>query len=285
MTDAAAHQADAVEPMVPAVARVVRRRRETKDTWTLELELQQDAIPKGFEPGQFNMLYLPGIGEVPISISGDPAEPAFLHHTVRAVGAVSSAITRLRAGDSVGVRGPYGRGWPAAEAVGADVVVMAGGLGLAPLRPAVYRLFAKRELYGKVALLYGTRSPADILFHRELHEWRRRFDAEVEVTVDHAGDEWRGYVGVVTTLIPRVSFDPDTTVAFVCGPEVMMRFAADALCDAGVPEDSIYLSMERNMKCAIGQCGHCQLGPDFVCKDGPVMRYDGLRRRLKLREI
>jgi NAD(P)H-flavin reductase len=170
-------------------------------------------------------------------------------------------------------------------AFGRDVLLVAGGLGLAPLRPALYRLLAERAKFGRAALLYGTRSPGDILFRNELESWRRRLDIEVEVTVDHAAPDWRGNVGVVTTLIPRVAFDPDDTIAMMCGPELMMRFAAAALRDGGVPDDAIYLSMERNMKCAIGHCGHCQFGAPFVCRDGPVIRYDRIRRNLALREI
>jgi NAD(P)H-flavin reductase len=231
------------------------------------------------------MLSVFGVGEVPISLSGDPARRGRLVHTVRAVGPVSTALTALRPGDALGLRGPFGAGWPMAEADGQDVIVVAGGLGLAPLRPVLYRLFAERERYGLIALLYGTRSPDDILFRRELESWRRRLDAEVEVTVDHAGPDWRGQVGVVTTLIPRASFDPLQSIAFVCGPEVMMRFAITALLDAGLPPEAIHLSMERNMKCAIGHCGHCQLGPTFVCRDGPVFRYDRLRDLLSVKEL
>jgi NAD(P)H-flavin reductase len=172
-----------------------------------------------------------------------------------------------------------------AESAGRDVVVVAGGLGLAPLRPALYALLAERARYGRIALLYGSRGPAEILFRRELEAWRRRLDIDVAVTVDHAAGDWHGNVGVVTTLIPRAAFDPPNAIALVCGPEIMMRFAIAALGDAGIAEDAIYLSMERNMKCAIGFCGHCQLGPVFVCRDGPVFRYDRIRRLLALKEI
>ena len=164
-------------------------------------------------------------------------------------------------------------------------MIVAGGLGLAPLRPSLYRLFAERDHYGRIVLLSGARSPADLLFRRELERWRARLDIDVEVTVDHAGSDWRGNVGVVTTLIHRAAFDPPHTVAMVCGPEIMMRFAAIELEKAGVADDAIYLSMERNMKCAIGHCGHCQFGPDFVCRDGPVANYARLERLLALREI
>ena len=268
--------------MLPRFERVSRVRRDGADIWTLEIEMKDGFA---FAPGQFNMLYAFGVGEAAISISGDPARPERLVHTIRAVGKVSEALTRLKAGDQIGLRGPFGRGWPVDEAVGSDVVVVAGGLGLAPLRPAIYRLLAERARYGRVVLLYGTRSPADILFERELEDWRRRLDVAVEVTVDHAGGDWRGNVGVVTTLIPRAAFDPLHSIGLVCGPEIMMRFAVAALNAAGVPDGAIYLSMERNMKCAIGHCGHCQFGPDFVCKDGPVFRYERLRPILGLQEI
>jgi NAD(P)H-flavin reductase len=185
----------------------------------------------------------------------------------------------------LGLRGPFGTAWPMADAAGRDVVVVAGGLGLAPLRPALYRLLAERERYGQIVLLYGTRSPSDILFRGEIGTWRRRLDIDIEVTVDHAAQDWRGHVGVVTTLIPRASFDPMHAIALVCGPEVMMRFVIAALRDAGIDDEAIYLSMERNMKCAVGFCGHCQFGSMFVCRDGPVFRYDRVRDRLGLKEI
>ena len=267
--------------MVPVVARVRARRRETRDTWTLTI----DAGGLEFRPGQFNMLYAYGIGEIPVSVSGDPGTPGPLIHTVRAVGSVSEAITRLKPGDALGVRGPYGTAWPIAESQGSDVIVVAGGLGLAPLRPAIYRLVAERNRYGRIVVLYGTRSPADILFRRELQRWRRRLDIEIGVSVDHADSLWRGHVGVVTNLIGRAAFDWDHTVALVCGPEIMMRFTAGALGAAGVAAERIFLSLERNMKCAVGLCGHCQFGPTLVCRDGAVMRYDRISRLLPMREL
>ncbi len=270
--------------MLPRVARVRRRRRDGPQVWTLEIE-DEEAAAGGFVPGQFNMLTVFGVGEVSISLSGDPAAPDHLVHTIRDVGAVSSALSRLRPGAALGLRGPFGAGWPMEEAAGRDVVVVAGGLGLAPLRPALYRLLAERERYGKIVLLYGTRSPEEILFRREIEAWRRRLDIDIEVTVDHAVGDWRGHVGVVTTLVPRAAFDPLHAIALVCGPEVMMRFAIAALRDAGLEDEAIYLSMERNMKCAVGFCGHCQFGPVFVCKDGPVFRHDRVRSLLALKEI
>ena len=273
-----------MDPFIPHTYRVDRVRRETRDVTTLELAPMTGERP-AFQPGQFNMLYVFGIGEVAISMSGDPAHANSYVHTVRNVGAVSGAIAALQAGAMLGLRGPFGTAWPAEAAAGNDIVIVAGGLGLAPLRPAIYHVLAHRERYGRVAILYGTRSPRDILYHGEIERWRRRLDVDIAVTVDHADPTWHGNVGVVPKLIQRIDFDPRNTVAMICGPEVMMRFTATALLGAGLSSDCIYLSMERNMKCGIGLCGHCQFGPYFVCKDGPVMRYDRIADILVVREI
>jgi NAD(P)H-flavin reductase len=273
------------EPMLPRPYRVERLRRETYDTFTLQLEPVDGDAPLAFAPGQFNMLYVFGVGEVPISISGNPADPKTLLHTTRAVGPVTKALGRLRRGDVLGVRGPFGSHWPVEEAAGNDVVIVAGGIGLAPIRPALYQLLAHREKYGKVVFLYGTRTPEDILYHHELEAWRARFDLEVSVTVDRAAGGWRGNVGVVTTLIPKAPFDPLNTLVLICGPEVMMRFTVRDLRKRGVPFESMYVSMERNMKCAVGFCGHCQFGPAFICKDGAVFRYDRIQPFFERREI
>ncbi|MEZ5889874.1 MAG: FAD/NAD(P)-binding protein [Xanthobacteraceae bacterium] len=273
------------DPMVPRLARVVRRWYETPHTWTIEIESDPPGADAAFAAGQFNMLYAFGVGEIPISVSSDPVAPRRLQHTIRAVGAVSAALARLQPGETIGLRGPFGTGWPLESAAGRDVIIVAGGLGLAPLRPAIYRVLAERRRYGKVNILYGARSPDDILFPRELARWREDRTLNVEVTVDHASDTWRGNVGAVTMLIPHATFDPADCVAMVCGPEIMMRYAIAALTQVGLPNDAIYLSMERNMKCAIGLCGHCQFGPTFVCKDGPVFRHDRLRNLMQLEEI
>lgn len=273
------------DPMLPHPYRVQRVRQETPDTFTLEMEPEDGSRELEFTPGQFNMLYAFGVGEVPISISGDPAKPALLVHTTREVGTVTRAMRKLKPWHSLGVRGPFGIGWPVTPARGADVVIVAGGIGLAPLRPALYQILAARKYYGKVVLLYGTRTPADILFRRELKQWHSRFDLEVHVTVDRAMGNWRGNVGVVTSLVARAPFDPHSTVAMVCGPEIMMRFTVQELERRGVAFENIYLSMERNMKCAVGLCGHCQFGATFICKDGPVFRYDRVQALLAIREI
>lgn len=272
------------DPFLPQLYRVEAVCRELSDTVTLCLEPAAGRRP-AFAAGQFNMLYVFGVGEVPISMSGSPADDGRFIHTVRDVGAVSRAIARLEPGATLGLRGPFGTSWPVAAAEGADIVVVAGGLGIAPLRPAIYAILANRSRYGRVAVLFGSRNPADILFRRELEDWRRRLDVEIELTVDHADADWRGKVGVVPALVPRFVFDAEETVAFVCGPEVMMRFTATALREAGVAAERIYLSLERNMKCAIGLCGHCQFGSAFICKDGPVMRYDRIAGIFSLREI
>lgn len=271
-----------VGAMTPRPFRVMRRRRETADTWTLELEPVVGAR-LDVRPGQFTMLYAFGIGEVPISASGEAGGP--LVHTVRAVGAVTEAICALRADSVLGVRGPFGNAWPVDEAAGSDVVVVAGGIGLAPLRPAVYHVLARRDTFGEVAVLYGSRTPTDLLYPRELEGWRGRFDLQVDVTVDRALERWRGKVGVVPKLIAGARFDPDSTVAMVCGPEVMMRFAGEALLERGIPAERIYVSMERAMKCGLGWCGHCQLGPTLICRDGPVYRWDEIRPLMEVREL
>ncbi len=285
MAFTAENTAAAADPMVPRVARVLRRRRDLKDVATLDLEME-DGGDLAFAPGQFNMLTMFGVGEVAISISGDPAKPGGgLVHTIRDVSAVSGALMRLGPGSTVGLRGPFGLGWPLADAKGRDVVVLAGGLGLAPLRPVIYSLLANRRDYGKIALLYGARGPGEILFRAELEQWRRLLDIEVLVTVDHADADWHGSVGVVTTLIPRADFDPQHTLALVCGPEVLMRFGSAVLRDVGVSDKSIYVSMERSMKCAVGLCGHCQVGPVFVCRDGPVFRSDQAAPLMAVKEL
>ncbi len=273
------------DPMLPQLYRVQRMRREIPDTFTLELEPGEGVDIPPFASGQFNMLYVFGVGEIPISISGDPARRRPLVHTTRAVGTVSKAMRELKPEDVIGVRGPFGSHWPIERALGKDVVIVAGGIGLAPLRSAMYQVISQREKYGKVVLLYGARTPEDILYRREVEHWRAHFDLEVYVTVDNATGKWRGSVGVVTRLIPRAPFDPLNTVAMICGPEVMMRFTAVELEKRGVATENIFVSMERNMKCAIGQCGHCQYGPYFVCKDGPVFQYSHVQNLLTKWEI
>jgi NAD(P)H-flavin reductase len=284
-TEAAPAVVSASDPMRPEPFKVRHVTKETGDTFTLTLAPVSAAPFRSFAPGQFNMLYVFGVGEVPISISGDPARPEILVHTIRAVGATTRAMQKLQKGDWVGVRGPFGTSWPVDQAHGHDVVLIAGGIGLAPIRPALYHVLLHRGLYGRVVLLYGARTPRDMLYAKELREWRGRFDVVVDVTVDRATMEWQGSVGVVTKMVQRSPFDPQSTMAFICGPEVMIRYAAQALEQRGTPGSSIFVSMERNMKCAVGVCGHCQFGPWFVCKDGPVFRHDQIQRFFGMREV
>ena len=273
------------DPMVPVPYRIEKLHHETDDTFTLELAPAERDGSLSFLPGQFNMIYVFGVGEVPISISSDPQNTRTIQHTTRVVGWVTKSMGRLKKGDAVGVRGPFGSHWPVEEAEGRDIVIVTGGIGLAPLRPALYYLMAQREKFHKIVLLYGARTPEDILYRRELERWRSKFDLEIQVTVDRGTREWRGNVGVVTTMIGRAPFDSTNAVALACGPEVMMRFAVMELQRRGLPSDRIYLSMERNMKCAIGFCGHCQYGPAFICKDGPVFRFDRIESIFSKAEI
>jgi len=272
------------DSMRPRRYRIVRSHKETHDTFTMELEAVDGPANGTFNPGQFNMLYAFGAGESAISISGDPAQEERLMHTTRVVGTVTRALGTLAQGDVLGVRGPFGSAWPVSENAGKDIVFVAGGIGMAPLRPAVLQVLANRTKFGGVTLLYGSRTPGDILYRRELKRWRGRLN-DVHVTVDRADEKWSGDVGVVTTLFNRIIFDPENVVACVCGPEIMMRFVVMELQRRGVSDSSIYISMERNMKCAIGFCGHCQFGPTFICKDGPVFRLDKIRAWFNQKEI
>lgn len=269
---------------VPLPYRVVRRVRETTDVWTLELTPERVAVDP-IAPGQFTMLYAFGVGEVPISTSGRSGRDRPLVHTIRQAGAVTRALCAARPGSVVGVRGPYGTTWPLAEARGKDVVVVAGGIGLPPLRPVVYEVLSRRDDYGRLLLLYGGRTPADLLYPGELERWARAERTTVEQIVDAAGPDWRGRVGVVTKLIPPARFDPANAVAMVVGPEIMMRFTAQALVARGLAPESIYVSMERTMRCGIGLCGHCQLGPTLVCRDGPVYPWPYLEPLLRVPEL
>lgn len=273
------------DPMVPRPVSIRHMQRETHDTFTLTLEPPDRDQGLPFIPGQFTMLYLFGVGEVPISISGDPAFPMRLVHTIRAIGSVTRPMQDMRHGSMLGVRGPFGTGWPVEEARGKDIVIVAGGIGLAPLRPLIYHLFNRREDYGHVSILYGARSPADILYCRELESWGGHLNVDVSVIIDHATTAWRGDVGVVTTLLDKVRCEAGKTLAMICGPEIMMRFTIRELNHLGIPDEQIYISMERNMQCATGFCGHCQYGPAFVCKDGPVFRFDRIKPFFGVREI
>jgi len=259
---------------------------ETGDTTTYWLELIDKDIQAAykFAAGQFNMLYLPGYGEAAISISSDPEKPDRIGHTIRFVGNVTHAISRLRVGQTVGLRGPFGTGWPVGDYKGYDIAIAAGGIGLAPLRPVLYQIINHREDYGKVVVLYGARTPSDLLYSREFADWEEK-DIRVMATVDRGDESWNGQVGVVPILFYKRRFDNENTAVFTCGPEIMMRFVVFEGLARRISPERIYLSMERNMKCGQGFCGHCQYGPYFICKDGPVYRFDQLEPYFNVEDI
>lgn len=266
----------------PRSFRVAARRQDTADTWTLTLEPVSGEGP-AVAPGQFMMVYAFGVGEVPISVSDVPGRPARVVLTVRAAGAVTTAVCDAEPGSVLGLRGPFGNAWPVDDAAGGDLVVVAGGLGLAPLRPLVLRTLESRDSFEAITVLYGARTPADLLYSEQLDRWREAID--VDVTVDSAGGDWNGQVGVVPKLVARASFRPEQARAFVCGPEIMMHFTIEALRNRGLPPERIHLSLERHMDCGIGLCGHCQLGPTLVCRDGPVYSFAQLAPWLQVREL
>ncbi|MFB7169972.1 FAD/NAD(P)-binding protein [Streptomyces sp. NPDC056254] len=266
--------------LTPLPYRVVDRHEETRDTVTLTLEPVGESLAP-FAPGRFAMVYAFGVGEIPVSVSRIP-EGRQLAHTVRAVGAVSRALCRMRPGAQVAVRGPFGTAWDTGAARGRDVLVIAGGIGLAPLRPLIHAVLGEPGEYGRLNVLAGARSPGDLLYVDEFPVWRQPFAA---VTVDRPWPDWTGRVGVVTALIREAQFTPGDTTAFVCGPEVMIRATARALLHLGVPPARVLVSLERNMRCATGHCGHCQLGPLLLCRDGPVVGYDQAAPLLAIREL
>ena len=272
------------DPILPQPCIVRRVDKETADTFTLALDSPQ-GLAMAFQPGQFSMLWVFGVGELPISISGDPADTASLTYTVRSVGEATHALVSRSPGETLGVRGPFGAGWPVEAAKGRDVLVVAGGIGLAPLRPLIYHVLRHRRQYGQLLILYGARSPRDMLYRRELGAWARQPDTQVFSTVDYGGISWRGRVGVVTSLFKLIRIQPLRTTAVVCGPEIMMRFVSRDLLAAGMSAEDIYLSIERNMKCAVGFCGRCQWGPHFICKDGPVFCYSRIASLLDRYEL
>ena len=257
-------------------ASIVEKIRETQDIYTFRLRLTDATVRKAFRfsGGQFNMVYAFGVGEAAVSIVSDPEEPELLDHTIRIVGRVTGAIGRLGPGDLLGIRGPYGRGWPLDSARGKDVVIVTGGLGCAPVVGAVECIFRRRAAYGAVKILHGVKAPDDLIYRKRFNSWRRQPDTEVYLSSDQPHKSWRYHVGVVTELFEAVVLNPERSVVMMCGPEIMMRVGIPILVRRGIPETAIYVSLERHMECGIGLCGHCQMGPFFICKDGPVMRYD-----------
>lgn len=263
-------------PYVIHAATIVEKIGETEDINTYRLRFVDEQVRQHFrfKAGQFNMVYLFGVGEVAISIVSDPDQPEFLDHTIRTAGRVTKAIADLQPGDVVGIRGPFGQGWPLEEARGLDVVIVTGGLGCAPVVGAIEYIFRRRAEYGAVKILHGVKTPHDLLYRERFDAWRRIPDTEVLLTSDQPDKSWSYHIGVVTELFEMVSIDPGKSIVLMCGPEIMMRLGVPIFMRRGIPASAIYASLERHMECGIGLCGHCQLGPYFLCKDGPVMRYD-----------
>jgi len=283
MTETAIRPDARAAAMEPVFYRVVSREVENADSVTLRLEPIATRLPAP-EPGQFNMLYAFGVGEIAISVCGLAADGGVVH-TVRAVGAVSAAVCAAEPGAAVGVRGPFGTTWGLDTAEGRDLVIVAGGVGLAPLRPVVLGALADRERYGRVVLIAGARAERDFLYAGELRQWQSDPRLEVHQTVDIPIQGWLGESGFVTEPLRRLSLNPGRTKAFLCGPESMMRFSAKVLLDKGVAAQDIRVSLERNMQCGIGWCGHCQLGQLLLCRDGPVVGYDVARPLLETAEL
>jgi NAD(P)H-flavin reductase len=273
------------EAMLPVPYRVVSRTAETHDSVTLRMEPIRESLPP-FRPGQFTMLYRRGVGEIAISISGNPSTgDGSLTQTIRDVGAVSRALHQAAPGLVLGARGPFGTDWGLDTAVGHDLLVVAGGLGLAPLRPVLLGALADRGAYGRIVLVAGARNPAEFLFGEQLDGWATTPGLEVQLTVDQPADGWSGSVGFVTEPLARLDMNPQRTIAFLCGPEPMMRFAANVLIGKGIAPGNIRVSLERNMQCGVGLCGHCQLGPLLICRDGPVIDYASAQPLLAVREL
>ena len=310
MSTPSASACSPANPWLNHSATIVRITPETPEVATYDLVIDDDSVADSFRfaPGQFNMIYMPGVGEIAISISGattngwpglergtsetagltsqaqsSPSHPRerCIVHTIREAGNVTQAMTKLREGDSVGLRGPFGSSWPIEQCEGKDIILIAGGIGLAPLRPVVYEVLANRQRYGNVSLLLGARTIAGLLYEDELETWNQAID--VQRTADRATSGSEGHVGVVTALLERLPIAaPENTVLMTCGPEVMMWYSIRTALNLGLAEESVWVSLERNMNCAIGMCGHCQLGPQFVCKDGPVFRYDQVASIMKV---
>ena len=264
-----------IDTWMPLPVRVHSITRENFNTQTYRLQLVDQDLRRAYRwaPGQFNMLYIPGIGEAAISISSDPEQTDAIDHTVRTVGYCTRGMSKMDVNGIIGLRGPFGKAWPLREAEGTDVVLLSGGIGLAPLRPAIYHILRYRARYGRVVLLYGCRSPEDRIYADELTQWTQAADIDVLVTVDNATGDWAGPVGVVTSLLRRIKVSADHTTVMVCGPRILNRVAAWNFLQLHVPADRVYVSLERNMNCGFGRCGHCQYGSKFVCVDGPVFRF------------
>jgi len=230
-----------------------------------------------FETGQFIEMSVPGVGEAPFTPSSRPSVKDMMDITVMKVGKVTTKIHELKKGDIVGLRGPYGKGYPLNSFKGKEMLVLGGGVGLAPLRSLMYALFDRISDFKKIYFRYGARTPKDIIYKNEVKEWSRRNDLDFRITVDAGDEEWKGHVGLVTTILEGMAINVSSGIAVVCGPPIMMKFSTFKLLDLGFKIENIYLSMEKNMSCGFGKCGHCRLGTYYACKDGPVFTYDKIK--------
>lgn len=269
----------AVDPYLPHIAEIRARRQESSTIFTIDTSFIEKSQQQSFSfhPGQFNMLYLYGVGEVAISISSDPKQRSYLSHTIRAVGRVTKALRMLREGECIGIRGPYGNGWPLEESHGKDIVIVTGGLGCAPTVSVINYILARRKQYGALKILQGVKHSDDLIFRKQYAIWQKTPNTEIYIAADQAGPKWPWAVGYVTDMIQLLTLDPNKTVVMMCGPEGMMHAAISALIKKGIAEEAIYLSMERNMECGLGHCGHCQYGGLFICKDGPIFAYPRIK--------
>jgi sulfhydrogenase subunit gamma (sulfur reductase) len=260
---------------MPHTAEIVERIQEATNVFTLRLRFIDPQIHRQyrFMPGQFNMVYLYGVGEVAISISSDPRQSELYDHTIRVVGRVTRGLAQLKQGDHVGIRGPYGRGWPIDKMPGKDVVIITGGLGCAPVVMLINYIMQRRDQFGRLCVLQGVKNSDDLIFRDYYRIWAKLPSTQIKFAADQSSKAWSGYVGHPTDLIKELQFDADNAVAMICGPEIMMHIAVQQLLRQRLSEENIYLSMERSMQCAIAHCGHCQYGGQFVCKDGPVFSY------------
>jgi len=271
---------------IPFEAVIRKIKKETRDVFTLTLWIKDRVVRKNykFTPGQFNMLSVPGIGECAISISS-ASWREHIKHTIRVAGDVTTALSSLKVGQTIGLRGPFGRGWPMERLKGKDIIIIAGGIGIAPFRSLIRQIISEKDAEAGCFVLYGAKSPKDIVYRNELPLWSEIIN--LSVTVDKADPEehWAGDIGLVTNLLKKIEITPERTLALICGPEIMMKASLGELISKGIPEGSIYLSLERHMNCAMGICGHCMLGPKYVCRDGPVFPYPEIQRFFSTPEV
>ncbi|MCU7893277.1 MAG: FAD/NAD(P)-binding protein [Candidatus Thiodiazotropha sp. (ex Ustalcina ferruginea)] len=263
---------------LPRVAVIDQRTQESSNIFTLRMQFEDSDAQEtfSFSPGQFNMVTLFGVGEIAISIVNDPLDSHFFDHTIRIVGRVSEGLSKLKLGDHVGIRGPFGRGWPMQEAQGRDVLLVTGGLGCAPLVSVIRYLMNRRDQFGHINILQGVKHANDLIWREQYEKWIQEKDVKVLLAADVATQGWQGQQGMVTELIDQLSLRIGRIIALLCGPELMMMAAIANLRSLGLPDNQIWFSMERNMQCGMGQCGHCQIGPKLVCRDGPVFCYSEL---------